>query len=140
MQTLTINNQKQITMKSIIIFAGVLFVMAIAFTGCYKDVILPKAGADPNAPPKQYSFKTDIAPMLNTKCAKSGCHVAGAQGPDLELAVSYNSLVNGGFVDTLIPNQSILYQMINGNMEVNIPDATDRQKIYDWIRTGALNN
>ncbi|MGZ3944156.1 MAG: hypothetical protein ACXVJB_04395, partial [Mucilaginibacter sp.] len=68
------------------------------------------------------------------------CHVAGAQAPDLETAVSYNSLVNGGFVNTLIPNQSDLYIMINGNMQVHIPNAADRQKVYDWIRTGAINN
>ena len=127
-------------MKRLLIFAGVLFVMVVGVTGCYKDVILPKPGTDPNAPPIQYSFKTDIAPMLNTKCALAGCHVAGAQALDLETAVSYNSLVNGGFVNTLIPTQSDLYIMINGNMEVHIPDATDRQKVYDWIRTGALNN
>jgi hypothetical protein len=127
-------------MKRLIIFGGLLFVIGIAITGCYKDVILPKAGADPNAPPVQYSFKTDIAPMLNTDCAKSGCHVAGAQAPDLETAVSYNSLVNGGFVNTLVPAQSDLYIMLNGNMQEHMPLATDRQKVYDWIRTGAINN
>jgi hypothetical protein len=127
-------------MKRLIIFGGLLFVIGIAITGCYKDVILPKAGADPNAPPVQYSFKTDIAPMLNTDCAKSGCHVAGAQAPDMETAVSYNSLVNGGFVDTVIPSQSVIYQMITGNMEEHMPLATDRQKVLDWIRTGAINN
>ncbi len=127
-------------MKRLIIFAGLLMVLGIGITGCYKDVVLPVAGADPNAPPKQYSYKTDIAPLLNTDCAKSGCHVAGAQTPDLETAVSYNSLVNGGFVNTLFPNQSILYQMITGNMEEHMPLASDRQKVYDWIRTGAMNN
>ena len=127
-------------MKRLIIFAGLLMVLGIGITGCYKDVVLPVAGADPNAPPKQYSYKTDIAPLLNTDCAKSGCHVAGAQTPDLETAVSYNSLVNGGFVNTLFPNQSILYQMITGTMEEHMPLASDRQKVYDWIRTGAMNN
>jgi len=127
-------------MKRLIIFAGLLMVMGIGITGCYKDVILPVAGADPNAPPKQYSYKKDIAPLLNTDCAKSSCHVAGAQAPDLETAVSYNSLVNGGFVNTLFPNQSILYQMLTGNMEEHMPLASDRQKVYDWIRTGAMNN
>ncbi len=127
-------------MKRLIIFAGLLMVLGIGITGCYKDVILPVAGADPNAPPKQYSYKTDIAPLLNTDCAKSSCHVAGAQKPDLETAVSFNSLVNGGYVNTLFPNQSELYQMINGNMQEHMPLASDRQKVYDWIRTGALNN
>ncbi|MCR8558541.1 hypothetical protein KXD93_12870 [Mucilaginibacter sp. BJC16-A38] len=127
-------------MKRLAIIAGILFVMVIGVTGCYKDVILPKSGTDPNAAPIEYSYKTDIAPLLNTSCALSGCHVAGAQAPDLETAVSYNSLVNGGYVNTLVPKQSDLYIMINGNMEVHIPSAADRQKIYDWIRTGALNN
>ena len=127
-------------MKRIIIFVGMLFVIVVGIAGCYKDVTLPKPGTNPNAAPIQYSYKKDIAPMLNTKCALSGCHVAGAQAPDLETSVSYNSLVNGGFVNTLIPNQSDLYIMITGNMEVHIPDAADRQKVYDWIRTGALNN
>jgi len=58
----------------------------------------------------------------------------------METAVSYIDLVNGGYVNTLIPNQSIIYIMINGNMEEHIPNAADRKKIYDWIRTGALDN
>ncbi|HTI59104.1 hypothetical protein [Mucilaginibacter sp.] len=127
-------------MKPIIIFIGLLFTIGIAFTGCYKDVILPKAGVDPNGPPQNYSFKTDISPILSTNCALSGCHVAGAQAPDLETGVSYNSLVSGGYVNTLIPKQSELYIMINGDMQIHIPDAADRQKIFDWIRTGAKNN
>jgi hypothetical protein len=127
-------------MKRFIIIAGIFSVIILGVTSCYKDVILPKQGADPNAPPVQYSYKKDIAPLFNTNCALSGCHVAGGQAPDLETAVSYNSLVNGGFVNTIIPTQSDLYIMINGNMQVHIPDAADRQKVYDWIRTGALNN
>ena len=127
-------------MKRFLIIAGVFIVMIVGVTSCYKDVVLPKKGTDPNAPPVQYSYKKDIAPLLNTNCALSGCHVAGVQAPDLETAVSYNSLVNGGFVNTIIPTQSDLYIMINGNMQVHIPDAADRQKVYDWIRTGALNN
>ncbi|MBS1526623.1 MAG: hypothetical protein JST19_13285 [Bacteroidetes bacterium] len=128
-------------MKAIVIIFATLFVIVGAgLTGCYKDVVLPVAGADPNAPPKQYSFSKDIAPLLNTSCAKSGCHVAGAQAPDMETAVSYNSLVNGGFVNTDFPSQSILYQQLTGNMEEHMPNAADRQKVYDWIRTGALNN
>jgi hypothetical protein len=128
-------------MKTMIIIFGALFILlGVGLTGCYKDVVLPESGADPNAPPKQYSYSKDIAPLLNTNCAKSGCHVAGAQAPDLETAVSYNSLVNGGFVNTTFPKQSELYQQLNGNMQEHLPNAADRQKVYDWIRTGALNN
>jgi hypothetical protein len=58
----------------------------------------------------------------------------------LNTDVSYNELVNGGFVNTTVPKQSILYIQINGPMQQFIPNASDRQKVYDWIRNGAPNN
>jgi hypothetical protein len=125
-------------MKKIIVFAGLFFIIGACLTGCYKDVNISPVSS--NAPPQATSYKNDIQPIFSANCALSGCHVAGAQTPDLETAVSYQDLVNGGFVNTLIPNQSTLYIMINGEMEVHIPSAADRQKIYDWIRTGAIDN
>ncbi|MEO7264290.1 MAG: hypothetical protein ABIW38_05225 [Ferruginibacter sp.] len=127
-------------MKRLIIYAGVLFMSCMGLMGCYKDVILPDAAVDPDGPPQAVSFKNDIAPMLNTKCAISGCHVTGAHKPYLMATSSYLEIVNGGFVNTIVPKESILYQKIYGEMKEYIPSATDRQKIYDWIRLGALNN
>ena len=127
-------------MKRLIIFAGIIFTMVFGLTGCYKDVILPDATVNPDAPPQAVSFKNDIAPMVNTKCALAGCHVSGAHKPYMTLGISYEQIANGGYVNTLIPKESILYIKINGEMKEYIPSATDRQKIYDWIRLGALNN
>ena len=118
-----------------------LFVILLAsLNSCYKDVNLPDATVDPDGPPQAVSYKADIAPMLNTKCALSGCHVTGAHKPFLLTDISYLQIVSGGFIDTNIPKESILYKMINGEMKEYIPSAVDRQKIYDWIRTGGLNN
>lgn len=128
-------------MKKIILYAGVIFfTMSVTLISCYKDVILPDAAFDPDGPPQAVSFSKDIAPMVNTKCAQAGCHVAGAHAPNMTIGGSYLAIMNGGFVNTDIPKQSILYQMINGEMQQYIPSATDRQKIYDWIRNGAPNN
>ncbi len=121
-------------------YTGLIFVMSISFTGCYKDVIFPEAAIDPDGPPQLVSFKMDIAPMLNSKCALSGCHVSGAHKPYLPSDVSYQQMVNGGFVNTILPKESTVYKMINGEMREYIPAAADRQKVYDWIRNGALNN
>ena len=55
--------------------------------------------------------------MLNAKCAH--CQVAmfpGAHHPYMTADISYQQIVNGGFVNTLIPKESILYKMINGEM------------------------
>jgi hypothetical protein len=127
-------------MKQLIIYAGIIFMMGFGLIGCYKDVIMPDAAVNPDAPPQAVSFKNDIAPMVNTKCALSGCHVSGGHHPYMTLDVSYEQIVNGGYVNTLIPKASIIYIKINGEMKEYIPSAADRQKIYDWIRLGALNN
>ena len=114
--------------------------LGFGLIGCYKDVILPDATVDPDAPPQAVSFNNDIAPMVSSKCAISGCHVSGAHKPYMTLGISYVQIANGGYVNTLIPKQSIIYVKINGEMKEYIPSATDRQLIYDWIRNGAPNN
>ena len=127
-------------MKRLIIFAILFIIMGITLISCYKDVILPDVTVDPDGPPQAVSYQVDLAPMLNLKCAISGCHVSGAHKPYMTTAISYQEIVNGGYVNTLIPKESKIYKMINGEMKEYIPSATDRQKIYDWIRNGAPNN
>jgi hypothetical protein len=125
-------------MKRLLVYTAVL--AAFGLIGCYKDVILPDAVIDPDGPPQAVSYNADIKPMLNTKCALAGCHVSGAHSPYLNTDISYNQIVNRGFVNTIVPKQSILYIKINSDMKEYIPAAVDRQKVYDWIRTGAQNN
>ncbi|MGZ5191516.1 MAG: hypothetical protein ACXWCZ_10890, partial [Flavisolibacter sp.] len=105
-----------------------------------KDIIMPDSAVDPDGPPQAVSYKTDLAPLFNSKCAISGCHLGGAHKPDLPTATSYQAIVNGGFVNIIVPKESILYKAVNGSMKEYIPSATDRQKVYDWIRNGAPNN
>lgn len=124
-------------MKRLLIFAGLFMLMVFGLVSCYKDVILPTVVS---TKPAQYvSFSSDLQPIFSKNCATAGCHVKGNQVPYLTPDVSYQQLL-GGFVNTVVPQQSQLYIMINGNMQVHIPDAGDRQKIYDWIRNGAPNN
>ena len=124
-------------MKRLLIYAGLLVLMVFSLVSCYKDVIVPPVVS--TTPPQYVSFSGDLQPIFTTNCALSGCHVKGAQIPYLTPDVSYQQLL-GGFVNTVKPQQSQLYIMINGNMQVHIPDAADRQRIYDWIRNGAPNN
>ena len=127
-------------MKKSLLYLLLLLGAGTGLTGCYKDVIYPAAAVDPDGPPQAVSYKTDLAPLLNTKCALAGCHASGAHKPYLATDISYNQIVGGGFVNLVVPKLSILYQEINGGMREYIPSAVDRQKVYDWIRTGALNN
>ncbi len=124
-------------MKRLLINSALILFMSFGLSSCYKDVILPTVAS--TQPPQYVSFSGDLQPIFTANCALSGCHVKGSQVPYLTPDVSYQQLL-GGFVNTVIPQQSQLYIMINGNMEVHIPNAADRQKIYDWIRNGAPNN
>lgn len=122
-----------------LINACLIFMALWGFSGCYQDVISPEA--DPDGPPQSISFKEDLAPLLKSKCALAGCHVAGAHKPYLEdESKSYVNIVSGGFVNTLIPKESVIYKQINGSMSEYIPSKADKQKVYDWIRNGAPNN
>ena len=127
-------------MKRIILNAAFIVMIALGLTGCYRDVLLPDTVVDPDGPPQQVSYKEELSPMLNTKCATEGCHVSGAHKPYLTPDISYTQIVSGGYVNTAIPKESILYKAIYGEMAEYIPSAEDKQKVYDWIRNGAPNN
>ena len=126
--------------RLLIIYTGLILSFGIGLSGCYKDVIKPDLPVDPNAPPKQVSYINDIKPLFAAKCTDAGCHESGAYKPYLAADISYQQIVNGGYVNLLLPKQSRLYVMINGEMQQYISSATDRQKVYDWIRNGAPNN
>jgi len=128
-------------MKRSFIYIGLmLLTMGFNLTSCYKDALLPEATVDPDGPPQPVSYKNELAPLFNTNCAVAGCHVTGSERPYLATSLSYNEIVNHGYVNTISPKLSILYDKINGDMKEHIPSATDRQKVYDWIRNGAPNN
>ena len=127
-------------MKRIYIYLCIacFIVLGVGLTGCYKDIISPET--DPDGPPQAVSFSTDLEPMFNAKCALSGCHGSGGHAPNLTAGSSYSSLVNGGFVNTIVPKSSRVYVMISGEMSPYIPSPKDKAKVLDWIRNGAPNN
>lgn len=119
---------------------GLLLLMAIGFAGCYKDIVTPQLASDPDGPPQPVSYKNELAPLFNAKCTDAGCHVTGAHKPYLTTDISYNQIVGGGFVNTALPKESVLYKYVYGEMAQYIPSSADKQKVYDWIRNGAPNN
>src|SRR5678815_4503730 len=103
-------------MKNLLKYTGLLLLVIIGLSSCYKDIVIPQLASDPDGPPKPVSFKTELAPLFNTKCTDAGCHVNGSHKPYMTIDVSYSQIVNGGFVNTGLPKESTLYKMINGEM------------------------
>jgi hypothetical protein len=125
-------------MKRLYIYGGILLFLGVGVASCYQDVIIPPVSQA--TPPQFVSYSGDLQPIWTSNCALSGCHVPGGQSPYLTEELSYDQLIGGGYVNTVVPEDSKLYIAINGVMMPHIPSATDRQKVYDWIRNGAPNN
>lgn len=112
----------------------------------------PEANTDDGTCVYPVSFSNDIMPIFNSRCIL--CHGEGTPYP-LQLApqkIAYEELVGGSnanglpYVNPKNPEDSYLYQLINGEGELVMPlndePLTDEQiqTVLDWIGQGALNN
>jgi len=114
-----------------------IMILLVGFiTGCYYDIVKP---ADPNKP---VSYSGDIQPIFNQSCTSAGCHDGSSHEPSLIPEESYNSLMAGGFVNTEIPAESILYkELASGSMPPTGALSTSQiQTVLRWIELGAPNN
>ena len=77
-------------MKRLYLILPILSVLALG--SCRKDYY-----GTPPIPAGPVSFSQEILPILETNCAKSGCHVPGGQTPDLTTPNAYNDLTGLGY-------------------------------------------
>jgi hypothetical protein len=130
-------------MKNYIKYMGILLVgFSLTFTACKDDsYVVPLVVV--NTP---VSFDTIVIPIFNASCAISGCHVAGAQAPDLSPSNAFNNLWQYALVDTTSPASSVLYEHLTGTggqslmPPVGALSPTQKGQILAWIKQGAQNN
>jgi hypothetical protein len=95
--------------------------------------------------PDQVSFNTHILPLLTTKCSTPQCH-DGTKVPNLLAENAYNSLRSGGYLNTVFPEESLLYISINegvGGLQMPPSGALselNKDLILVWIAKGAPND
>lgn len=125
--------------KTIGFLAGFTMLLLI---GCYKDkTVILDTGAEITRP---VSFAGDIIPIFNKSCNISGCHSAGGKSPDLTSVNAYNSLTNGGYLNTSDPPSSPVYLWMTGKKGTPMP-VSGVNKDYNalmlaWIKQGSQNN
>ncbi len=109
---------------------GIGVFMALA-TGCEKYIILPPVIEE------GVSYAEQVQPIFNDKCVS--CH-SGNQNPDLRPEESWEFLTTNGYVDTLNPESSKIYnKLLSGAHESRATEA-DKLLILTWITEGAQNN
>ena len=120
--------------KTIVKSAIILLIISVGFVSCEKYVYDPPT-VDPEV---DVLFATEIVPLFTANCL--GCHGC-AISPDLRAANAYESLTDGGYVNTTTPETSRIYTKITSNhaTSTNISEL-DRLKLLTWITQGAKNN
>lgn len=133
----------------------VLLFLLITVAACKDDIVesTPAVNEEDNNN-EMAKFSYIQANVLNTSCATSGCHVAGAQTPNLT-GNSYNSIVNKqsssglDYIEPGDPNSSYLYLKITGTEGISgsrmpLGSSALSQNVIDsirvWIENGAQNN
>lgn len=119
--------------RIITIMTGVLAAFLVA--SCEKKYFKPEP-VDLNAP---VSFSADIEPLFQKECGSAGCH-NGAVAPNLTTGNCYNALIEGAYVDTLKPAESLLMVKLNTNMPPQKLPAAEIAKVLKWIEQGAQAN
>ena len=126
-------------MKKILIYALVGILITSGLNACYYDEVATIVGV-----PTNVSLKNDVQPIFDRDCNSSGCHDSKpSHAPSLTSENAYKALTTGGYVNTTVPESSILYASVNGGgMPSGRPPLSENDKklILGWITDGAKNN
>jgi hypothetical protein len=119
----------------IVALAGIM-----AWQSCQYEWIDP---VDPPViePGDTTSFSLEIIPIFNDRNCNASCHAAGAIPPDLTPENAYVDLFAKNQIDTVTPENSVLYVKCNtGGSMAQYCQPGDAFLILQWIKEGAKNN
>ncbi len=123
-------------LKEFIHLILVAMVVSGVMASCTYEEIKPQKVDVPDS----VKFSINIIPIFNTSCNTTGCHNKGGIPPDLSPENAYTSLSFFGYLDTDVPESSIIYEKIaTGSMKNSATDQ-DRSLLLKWIKQGAQDN
>jgi hypothetical protein len=111
-----------------LLVSGVLMVLA---SGCEKYIIPPPVIEE------GVSYSEQVQPVFDDKCVS--CHPTVSK-PDLTPEESYEFLTTNGYVDTLNPESSLIYNKLQSGAHAGRATDEDKLLILQWITEGAQNN
>jgi hypothetical protein len=123
---------KKIIPETLLRLSGLIGLLCILSTACQHDPV----GVD--AQPL-VCFKTDVLPVIQSNCGKSGCH-AGENGESRRLNLS----TAAGILENISPRQPLSSNVFTSIIDGSMPPAPNspltkaqRSAIYLWILQGA---
>lgn len=102
----------------------------LAFAGCSYENEEELFGAADDIP-DEVSLTDNIVPIINSKCALSGCHVSGSTFPNL--SVRNNIIANAGRIKTRT-------RPGGGMPQTGSISNQQRDLIGRWVDQGAMDN
>ena len=119
------------------IFLVVICASLALLSACEYDMVVPEK-APPVIVGDTISYAQDIQPIFDVECAN--CHPS-VYKPDLTAANSYNALINGNYVVSEKPDESLLYTKCKpGASMATHCSSAQLALIGRWINAGIKNN
>ncbi len=117
-----------------------VFVVALLFSQCEYNFIVPEAITPPNPDGDPISYSTQIQPIFTAKCIS--CHKTGGTMPDLTTGNSYNQVVPG-HVNLTTAEESDIYKFPSPTSAVHAwkkYSSNEANIVLTWIKEDAKNN
>ena len=116
------------------------FLLAILFAGifsCTKDNIAPSLSRPGNCDSMEYSYQSDIVPLVVAYCNGTTCHTTG-EG-------NYDFSTYGGLADRIRSGRLEERLLLSTDNPLHMPkgfemDSCDLYHFRVWIRQGFQNN
>ncbi len=123
-----------------------MFLVGITVFSCKRDKA-PLARICNQRLPDTVSFSKNILPIFQNNCSIIGCHTGINSGHiNLDASVAYSQLMQPGkgYIDTVNPNFSVLYDRMISDSKPMPPtgnlDACSTDLLFKWIKQKAKNN
>jgi hypothetical protein len=113
-------------------------ILVLGFSACeYTDIVEDDGSSIEIS--DNLSFSKDIEPIFRAQSC-TNCHPS-MKKPDLNTGKAFNSLMDGGFVNTSDPEKSsILTKPAPDGNHAGKYTSVQSRLILEWIRQGAKNN
>lgn len=110
---------------------SILCFSLLALTGCYYDIeeeLYPGNFCDTG----NITFSGTIKPLIQTRCALPGCHVTGAQSPDLTNDATIKSAADQGLIRQRVIDRQPTVMPPTGALP-----PCELQQVQAWLDAGA---